>query len=142
MRKIERIDKWRPALFAEIERCGAEPFSWGKNDCALFAANCVKAMTGFDPSRGHRGYRTPAGALRKIKAAGFETYVELAEAMFKKIHISRAGVGDLAIIDTGRGPLGMVAGVVTGTEIAVLRPDGLGFLPRGKAHHALLVGGD
>jgi len=38
-----------------IERTAPDPFEWGRNDCALWAASAVKESTGFDPAAGLRG---------------------------------------------------------------------------------------
>ena len=49
----------------------AAPFVWGANDCALFAADAVKAQTGTDPAESLRGtYSTQVGAARVIKRDG------------------------------------------------------------------------
>jgi len=53
-----------------IERI-SEPFNWGFNDCALFAADCFRAATGTDPADGLRGtYSDAIGAVRVIDALG------------------------------------------------------------------------
>lgn len=48
-----------------------QTFSWGKNDCALFAANWVVAATGYDLMEEFRGrYSTELGSLRVLKRYG------------------------------------------------------------------------
>src|SRR5262245_5537021 len=48
-----------------IER-GGRPHEYGKNDCAIFAADGIKAMTGVDIAEDFRGYAGPMGAQRAI----------------------------------------------------------------------------
>lgn len=44
------------------------PFAWGVNDCAFFAADAIRAMTGTDIADDFRDkYNTEVGALRAIK---------------------------------------------------------------------------
>lgn len=44
------------------------PFAWGLNDCAIFAADAILAMTGTDIAEDFRGrYTSEVGALRAIK---------------------------------------------------------------------------
>lgn len=55
------------------------PFAWGTNDCAIFAADAIEAITGTDIAAEFRGkYTNELGALRAVKeiAGG----VELADA--------------------------------------------------------------
>jgi hypothetical protein len=43
-------------------------FKWGENDCALFAADGIEAMTGVDIAAAFRGqYRDEASAMEAIK---------------------------------------------------------------------------
>jgi len=41
-----RLADWPERLHAYIESRRHEPFAWGRNDCAMFAAGAVCAMTG------------------------------------------------------------------------------------------------
>ena len=54
-------------LRAAIQHQRGEPFQWGTLDCAIFAANIHKDLTGNDYAESVRGsYRTGWGALRLI----------------------------------------------------------------------------
>jgi len=65
-----RHPDWQIRLEAFVsERMGA-PFVWGSNDCALFAADAVLAMTGADYAEEHRGHSTSIGAARAVKSGG------------------------------------------------------------------------
>jgi hypothetical protein len=50
-----------------LERAHA-PFKWGTNDCALFVADAVEAMTGVDIAADFRGYVDEPGAFQAIRA--------------------------------------------------------------------------
>lgn len=43
-------------------------FKWGSNDCALFVADAVEAMTGVDIAADFRGYTDEPGAWQAIRA--------------------------------------------------------------------------
>jgi len=76
---------WDVRLFAYIEANSARPFVWGEFDCALFACNCVREMTGFDMAAEFRGkYKSARGALRIIKP--YKSLMGLANAMFSVRH--------------------------------------------------------
>lgn len=99
------------------------PFAWGSNDCALFAADCVQALTGEHLCPDLRGYASAKGAMRRIKhAGGLRGLASL--ALGEPIPVLMAAPGDVVVIRTGKreamavcnggtaiaaGPAGMVA---------------------------------
>lgn len=59
---------WTTRLHDVIKAAHGRPFSWGKFDCCLFAADCTLAVCGIDPAVEYRGkYKTEAGAKRLLK---------------------------------------------------------------------------
>lgn len=59
---------WESILAETIEAARHTPFAWGTHDCALWAADCVYAMTGVDYAAPFRGqYQTEAEAKRLIE---------------------------------------------------------------------------
>jgi hypothetical protein len=57
------------------------PFSWGVNDCALFVADAIAAMTGTDIAADFRGYTDEAGAwdaIRRVRGADAAVTVDAA----------------------------------------------------------------
>ncbi|MCX5570623.1 DUF6950 family protein [Kaistia nematophila] len=137
MSAIQRRDDWRPALHEAIEATRREPFQWGERDCALFAADCVKAMTGIDLGFGFRGsYDDAAGAAKALRRAGFSDLPDVVASFFEEIHPVRAGVGDIAAIETAEG---WALGVYGGPRVTVLRPDGLGSVDRSMVTRAFRV---
>lgn len=102
------------------------PFKWASNDCALFAADAVNAITGDDPAAEYRGYSDEREALRIIKeAGGLRALVDLPE---KPIGFAQRGDVVLALIE-GRETLG----VCIGGEYAAPGVDGLVFRPMTEA---------
>lgn len=91
---------WRRQLDALIESRLHEPFAWGSNDCCLWAADCVLAMTGHDHAADLRGtYDSAAGALRVLAAAGgIETVGARAGAAIAPL---MAAMGDIGLVDQG-----------------------------------------
>jgi hypothetical protein len=66
-----RVDNW-PAKFNEVvEEYGQKEFTWGQSDCFCFAADCIKAITGFDLLQNWReAYKTRDEALQLLEAHG------------------------------------------------------------------------
>lgn len=95
---MARLHDWQ-MRFAEFARGRRnEPFAWGSNDCCVFAADCVEAITGEDPAKGLRGYSTALQAARIVKAhggmAGFVT-----ARIGPSIPPLMANVGDLVLVE-------------------------------------------
>jgi hypothetical protein len=65
---MTRLPDWRLQLDALVSARMHAPFAWGVNDCALFAADAVAAVTGQDPASHLRGHRTARQALRTIRS--------------------------------------------------------------------------
>jgi hypothetical protein len=96
---IKRLDDWADRLKAAIEAKAHEPHSWGDNDCALFAADVIEAMTGVDIAKDFRGkYTTEIGAARMLKKAGFSSLSELGNSMLESVPPSFARRGDIVIM--------------------------------------------
>ncbi len=68
-----RLPDWEARLSAYIAERAEMPFQWGVNDCALFGAGAVHALTGEDFGKPWRGkYSTEAGAAKALKRRGFD----------------------------------------------------------------------
>lgn len=132
-----RSDKWAVVLSQYLGEVARTPFAYGRNDCALFAAGAVKAMTGVDPAAAWRGrYRTLRGGLRILRADGHDDHIAAAAALLPEVAVAMAQPGDLAVVPT---PDGLALGVVQGRAIYVLRPDGLGLVDLLSATRAFRV---
>jgi hypothetical protein len=101
---LERVEDWSTALALETNKISGKPHAWGQNDCAIFAANAIRAMTGQDPMKGIRGrYKTAIGAARVIKNDGFQSLAAYVSALFPEIEPADAKRGDLVLCE---GPFG------------------------------------
>jgi hypothetical protein len=88
---------WRTALDALVAARMTQPFEWGRQDCCLWAADCVQATTGIDHAADVRGsYSSAAGALRVLaELGGIEA---VAARAGEPIPPLAAGVGDIGLI--------------------------------------------
>ena len=126
---LVRVKNWRACFVAEIDRLKRTPFAWGSHDCGPgLAGNLVLAITGVDCAAQFRGeYSTAAGALKTMKAAGFDNLADLVASM-------------LPAAVPHEGPFGYALGVVNGERIFVLRETGLGTVDLLDAKRAFKVG--
>ncbi|OCP17370.1 MULTISPECIES: hypothetical protein [unclassified Ensifer] len=142
MLALTRRDDWRSRLEAAIDAVKAVPADWAKQaDCGPhLTGRAVEALTGVDVAAAFRGrYQSAAGALRVMKAAGFDNLGDLVASLLPEIHPSQAGVGDIAAI-ADDSPFGFALGVVDGERVFVMRPDGLGTVDLLAAQRAFKVG--
>jgi hypothetical protein len=134
----QRLPDWRARLLAYIARVSTERFAYGSNDCSLFAAGAVEAMLGIDYAVGYRGrYSTLDEGMAELARNGFDNVPEMLGTLFPRIPISRAAVGDLAIIKTSEGP---AIGVVQGPGIYLVGFNGLRVVPLAEGRFAFRVG--
>ncbi|MBX3605377.1 MAG: hypothetical protein KF788_08900 [Piscinibacter sp.] len=93
-----RVRDWQSRLQAIVCRRLQAPFAWGVNDCCLFAADCVLAVTGRDPAEDLRGaYADERGAARLLAAHG--GVVELAIARLGPVvPAALAQPGDVGLV--------------------------------------------
>jgi hypothetical protein len=106
-----------------------KPFVWGENDCCLFAANSVLALTGKDLAEEFRGkYHTKRGAAIALKKHGFNSIEQLLTAKLgSSIAPLTATYGDVALIENHQGEL--AAGIVFRSSVYCVSPQGLTQLP-------------
>lgn len=133
-----RLKNWPSLLDAFIESRRNEPFRWGVNDCGLFAADAVRAITGIDPAAAIRGYRTAFGAARLGWMARSEQdpigVLSLpGRCGMAKIPAAFAGRGDLVSLPMGRA---IVIGICLGLKSAGPGPAGVVFVPTALAIEA------
>lgn len=123
---MTRFHDWPERLHAAIEAARARPFAWGAHDCALFACDVVRAMTGEDPGREFRGcYGTAAGALRALRRrdAG-DLECAAARLCGDEVAPALARRGDVVSMPVPSGP---ALGICIGPRVALVGPDGLIF---------------
>ena len=127
-----RREDWEKRLMAYLEQVG--PFEWGENDCCLFAANGVLAMTGEDYAKPYRGYKTAKGALGKLKDLGVDGVATKALGEPKQPAFAKRG--DVVSFESGDG---LALGLCIGAKIAAVGQDGLIMLPMSQAIQAWSV---
>lgn len=135
-----RRHDWQARLDAVLRAAETRPFAWGRQDCALFACDCIAAMCGEDPAARFRGrYRTARGACRAIRRlGGARDLGDLAtKALGAAIAPAFARRGDLAEVETDGGP---ALGIVLGGVIALVAPEGLVRVGVDRARRAWRVG--
>lgn len=75
---MRRKQTWPEDLHAFFEARKGEPFAWGKNDCCIFTADAIAAMTGVDVAAEYRAmsYTTEAAAFAALHTVTGGTTVE------------------------------------------------------------------
>lgn len=136
-----RRSDWKPRLIAFLGEVARTPYCVGENDCALFAARAVAAMTDIDLSAGFVGrYCTIRGGMRILRKAGYHDHIAMAAAHLEEIAVSFAAAGDLAVVP---GSDNDALGVVQGEVVYVLSLDdpkrSLATVPIARATRAFRV---
>lgn len=139
-----RVTNWPKELDKIIIAASRTPFEWGKHDCCLFAADCIKAITGTDPAVDFRGkYADEDGATEVLfyYAGGQlpEAADKIARAFgYEEINPRLAQRGDVALCSL---PTGETMGVVSlnGRDVLVAAQFGLLSVPLKQAIKAWKV---
>ena len=110
---VMRVVGWESKMAGAVNAALDTPFSWGKHDCVMFAADIVHAITGYDfaePIRG--GYDSEESAKRLIGdnyGHGIRAY--MGWMMGAEIPANEAGRGDVVAVNMlGELCLGICAG--------------------------------
>jgi hypothetical protein len=93
---MKRFHDWQLRLEAFSRERRNVPFRWGANDCALFAADCVEALTGERLLVGLRGY-DGRGAVRLLQEMG-GLHGIATQALGAPIAPAFATVGDVVLV--------------------------------------------
>lgn len=106
------------------------PFAWGSNDCAVFAADCVLAITGVDVALpALRAHTTELQAARLLKKYGGVVGIATA-ALGAPVPVLTAQIGDVVLADAaGRDMLA----ICNGSTLIAPGPEGLVHLGMGRA---------
>jgi hypothetical protein len=124
-----RFENWEKLLNDYLSKVG--PFEWGANDCCLFAANGVRAITGEDYAKPYRGYKTAKGAMSRLKDIGVAGVATKALGEPKPPTLAKRG--DVVSFESGDG---LALGLCIGAKIAAVGQDGLIMLPMNQALQA------
>lgn len=123
------VDHTKLELFL-IERRNA-PFEWGKNDCCLFVADAVLAITGVDYAKSLRGYRTRLGAARRLVKAG--GLCSIVSSILEPQAPLLAKRGDVVMFHAKDGH---ALGLCVGSKFAAAGPEGTVFFDMSYAKRA------
>jgi len=137
--KLSRFEDWEARLSVHLDIKAEQRFQWGVNDCALFAADCVKAMTGVDPAEAFRGqYDTSRGAALALREHGAGTLLKTMKAMFgEPISPHFAQRGDVVMRDATT--TGICAGQFSWFMGEEGEREGLVYLPTAACRYAFRV---
>lgn len=136
---MSRLSNWRSRLHEYITEVRSVIYEPGIQDCALFPAGAVHAMTGIDYAAPYRGkYDTILGGIRLLKKDGYNDHEALAASQFEQIHPSEASMGDLVVFET-EDELGIAVGVVITERAFVLSEAELGTVETLTAKRAYRV---
>lgn len=124
-----RLYDWQARLAAFAKERADMPFEWGRNDCTLFAADAVLAMTGVDHAAGWRGYDNIRDAQRLIDELGGLRAIATA-ALGDAVPVLMAAPGDVLLLDNGGREL---LAICNGTSAIAPWEKGLAALPMSQA---------
>lgn len=108
---MKRVQQWQTKFSDFISAKKQEKFSWGTNDCCLFAADSVLCLTGTDFAESFRGkYDSAAGAARLLNENGGVEAIA-SKYLGTPVLPAFAAVGDVVSISNGgRAALAVCAG--------------------------------
>ena len=120
-----RVRNWPSVLAKFIESRRNMPFAWGVNDCALFAADAIRAITGVDHAAIFRGLYDTQSQANAIVAqyGGLRPFVSY--FLGPEIDPKLARRGDIALITDAKGR--EVLSVCLGASFAATGETGLKF---------------
>lgn len=122
-----RKENWTMLLSDYLTEKRAEPFQWGSNDCLMFAAKGIEALTGENIYAEYEGYSDEIGAKEITEAHGG------VEGIIRK-HL---GAGSRDVLKAKRGDVlickmpQIVAGLLddSGQYVVMVSPEGLRRIP-------------
>lgn len=118
-----RLPRWPERLYVYLQTQRSADFVWGENDCALFAAGAIKAVTGQDLGVWYRGqYQSESGAARILKQHGFADLQAFLDHWLPTIDMHAMQRGDLAMFNGA-------AGVCFGAGAVFLTEQGIRAAP-------------
>ena len=125
---VNRKQNWPLLLSAFLRDRKDAAFIWGANDCLMFAADAVLALTGFDPAAQWRGrYSTKEEAEALLhEFGGVPGLITKGLGIEGHDKVLKAKRGDVVMVSTDAG---LAGGVIDdrGTGIAVPTPEGNGW---------------
>ena len=112
---LQRFPNWPRRLAQLFQTSTTVTFSWGLYDCALFAAACIRAMTGVDLGAPYRGTYSNEAQADAIFLASYTNLGDFAASIavangMPEVVVNFARRGDVVWLDNGTtyGALGVV----------------------------------
>lgn len=140
VQRLRRLPDWPLRLEAFVTARANQPFGWGAQDCALFAADAVQAITGVDVAPpALRQHRHARAALRALHAHGGLRSIAHA-ALGTPIAPALAGVGDVLLTLPQPGNRHPMLAVCNGATALAPAAHGLASLGLEQVTHAWRVG--
>ncbi len=134
---LARVRDWRARLSDTIEARRRIPFS-EENNCGLFLADCVAAMTGVDLAADYRGkFKSLAEGIILLRKAGYPDLCSFLTHHLEEIPPALARAGDVMAFPTEQ--TGWAGGIVNGERVTVMNEAGLGTVSREMATRAFRV---
>jgi len=119
-----KVAGWESILASAVETARGRDFVWGTHDCATWAFDLRRDLTGGDDTAAlWRGrYRTVRGAARVLRRLGWVSMSEAGIALLGTplANVRLAQRGDLVL-----SPDATSFGVCLGAQVAFLAPEGL-----------------
>jgi hypothetical protein len=134
---MARLPGWERRLNAAVAKHQALPSAYGISDCYLIADDGVEAVTGERMYPKALGYKTEAGAARRLRQHGFDTVRDAFAAKFPMIPVALAQRGDIGIIDRD----GVLSGgLFTSIGFMTRGAEAVEFVPASAVAFAFKVG--
>lgn len=133
----KRDQYWPTAMQNLITDRIDSPFIWGTNDCCLFAADIIKAMTGADIASEWRGaYSSEADLSNLLTSRGFDSFPALIDSIvltwnIPSIALRFAQRGDAIMFESSLGP---TLGILADYRVVSIGLDGITFIPLTKIY--------
>lgn len=139
---VPRKPGWERAYVEVMTRHASLPFGWLPDQHCLGApAELCIGMTGVDPMRGMRGYRTEVGAMKVLLKAGFRTVEDALAATFPAIETAYARRGDCGVLEQSiEGQPWLAAMVVMGDRAIGKGPRGTVVVPTARLKRCFAIG--
>jgi hypothetical protein len=141
LRDAQRLAGWEDRLASVIEQAREQPYKLGEHDCFRLSCRVIEALTGRDlwPQFAGSYGGSKWQALRRIAEFGGD-FTAAASKLFGCLPraMPAARRGDLCEFVDMDGEQHL--GVLIGTHVAVLGPEGLAFAPREICSHCWRIG--
>ncbi|MDQ0558302.1 hypothetical protein QO004_000075 [Rhizobium mesoamericanum] len=133
---MARVPGWEKRLNAVVAKHQALPSQYGVSDCYIIPDDAVEAVTGERMYPDALGYRTDAGAAKKLRQHGFATVRDAFAAKYPEIPPAIAQRGDIGVIDRD----GVLSGgLFTSIGFMTRGVDTVEFLPASAVAYAFKV---